>query len=110
MDKIKPGKVVYIEEDDYLCPMRVNGYKDGSRKKVLSLIYVEGKNKGRSQFFGVEDIITDTRDWFDEDLRKELNKEIKEAVSVRDFSMPECLALTQILKIGKYENLVGIQG
>lgn len=92
------GDIVYIETNDYLCPMRVNGYKDGTRQKVLSLVYLEGPNKGRSEFFKVEEIIRDTEAWYEEEERKELNKKLRDFFKTADLDLMTCRVLAQIVK------------
>lgn len=93
------GDIVYIEQNDYLCPMRVNGYKDASYKKVLSLVYLEGKNKGRSEFVDISDIIEDTSVWYDEQERKEINEKLREFFKTSDLDLITCRVLAQILKV-----------
>ena len=93
------GEVVYIETNDYLCPMRVNGYKDKTRNKVLSLVYLEGPKKNRSEFVKVEDIIEDTKAWYEEEERKELNEKLRNFFKTADLDLMTCRVLAQILKV-----------
>lgn len=93
------GDIVYIEIKDYLCPMRVNGYKDKTRNKVLSLVYLEGPKKDRSEFVKVEEIIRDTGAWYDEQERKELNESLRNYFKTSDLDLMTCRVLAQILKV-----------
>lgn len=93
------GNIVYIEIKDYLCPMRVNGYKDKTRNKVLSLVYLEGPKKDRSEFFKVEDIIQDTEAWYEEEERKELNEKLRNYFKTADLDLMTCRVLAQIVKV-----------
>ena len=93
------GDIVYIETNDYLCPMRVNGHKDGTRQKVLSLVYLEGPNKGRSEFVKVEDIIRDIEAWYEEEERKELNEKLRNFFKTADLDLMTCRVLAQIVKV-----------
>ena len=99
MAEEKVGDIVYIETNDYLCPMRVNGYKDRTRQKVLSLVYLEGPNKGRSEFVKVEEIIRDTEAWYEEGERKELNEKLRNFFKTADLDLMTCRVLAQIVKV-----------
>ena len=93
------GDIVYIETNDYLCPMRVNGYKDRTRNKVLSLVYLEGPKKGRSEFVEVDKIIRDTEAWYEEEERKELNEKLRNFFKTADLDLMACRVLAQIVKV-----------
>jgi len=92
------GSIVYIEIKDYLCPMRVNGYKDKSGGKVLSLVYLEGPKKDRSEFVKTEDIIEDTSAWYDEQERRELNEKLRNYFKTADLDLMTCRVLVNIVK------------